>query len=181
MTAYVVLIGLANLSLTAQSEPTLRELAIQHGSSGAIINVCGPQPYLPDLVERADLIVEGIVKTRATYLTADERDIYTDYDIAIRQVLFQRGVLASSRPGAAIPVIFKSHGGSVVIDGLKIDVDIEVNGVRMTLDEDDHVYLFAERDISDGKWLINPLGVFRVSGIDVVTRTRSATCPRSYQ
>ncbi|KAF5407601.1 MAG: hypothetical protein Udaeo2_22980 [Candidatus Udaeobacter sp.] len=159
MMAHAALIGLARLPLIAQSErPTLREMAIAigNGSAGGNIESCGPTPFLADVVERADLIVEGIVRTRASYLTDDGRDIFTDYDLSIRHVLFQREMLVSSRPGVAVPVIFKSHGGQVIVDGLRLVVNVQTNHARVTLTEGDHVYLFAARDRDDGKWRVNP-------------------------
>jgi hypothetical protein len=157
MMAHAALIGLARLPLIAQSErPTLREMAIAigNGSAGGNIESCGPTPFLADVVERADLIVEGIVRTRASYLTDDGRDIFTDYDLSIRHLLFQREMLVSSRPGVAVPVIFKSHGGQVIVDGLRLVVNVQTNHARVTLTEGDHVYLFAARDRDDGKWRV---------------------------
>jgi len=173
-----MIVALSNLPLTAQSEPTLRELANQQGVSGAIIDACGPPPSLSDIVEQSDLIVEGIVTARTSYLTPDDRDVFTDYDLTIQHVLLQRKVLASSRPGIAIPVIFKSHGGMVVIDGVKISVDINVNGARMTLGEGDHAYLLATLDAADGKWLINAFHVFKIKGTDVITAGPFRDLPR---
>lgn len=120
MAAVAMLVTLAGLPLRAQSKPTLLDMAIPYGGIGRSIQSCGPSPSLVSVVKRADLIAEGIVKARASYLTPDERDMFTDYEIAMRSVLFQREVLASSRPGVAIPVIFKSHGGQVVINGLRL-------------------------------------------------------------
>ena len=75
------------------------------------------------IVQRADLIVEGVVRKRVSYLTADDDDVYTDYELAIEQAIFQRQMLTSPRPGMVAPIVFKSHGGRVVIDGLDIAVD----------------------------------------------------------
>jgi hypothetical protein len=140
---------------------------------------CGPLPSLADVVRRAELIVEGVVTARASYLTPDERDIFTDYGLAIRQVLFQREMLVSSRPGVAIPLIFKSHGGHVVVDGLRLSVDVEANNVRVTLKERDHVYLFATRDQRDGKWLVNPFDAFTVANGAVVPPGDFSDLPKS--
>jgi hypothetical protein len=178
MAAFAALVAFASLPLSAQSEPTLLDMAVRLGGMGRSIEGCGPAPSLANVVRHADLIVEGIVKTRASYLTPDERDIFTDYEIAIRSVLFQREVLASSRPGVAIPVIFKSRGGQVVINGLRLTVDVQANSTRVTLNEGDQVYLFAERDRSDGKWLVNPFDVFKVNGPEVVTPALFSDLPR---
>lgn len=153
---HAALIGLASVPLIGQSErPTLLEMA-RHGGVTTQIQSCGPVPSLAEEVKQADLIVEGIVRTRATYLTDDGRDIFTDYDVAIRRALFQREMLPSSRPGVVIPMIFKSHGGEMIVDGLRLVVDVRANSARVTLAEGDHVYLFATRDRDDGKWRAFP-------------------------
>jgi hypothetical protein len=180
--AHAALIGLASLPLIAQSEqPTLREMAIAvgNGSAGGTIGSCGPTPFLADVVKRADLIVEGIVRTRASYLTDEGRDIFTDYDLSILHVLFQREMLVSSRPGVALPVIFKSHGGQVIVDGLRLFINVETNHARVTLTEGDHVYLFAARDRDDGKWLVHPYDVFKVVNGAVVPPDTFSDVPRS--
>jgi hypothetical protein len=175
-----VLIGLAGLPLIAQSDrPTLLEMAKQSGGGGASIQSCGPMPSLAETVKRADLIVEGIVRTRTSYLTDAGRDIFTDYDVAIRRALFQREMLPSSRPGVVTPVIFKSHGGEVVVDGLRLVVDVESNGTRVTLTEGDHVYLFATRDRDDGKWRVNPMDVFKIVNGAVVPPYTFSDVPKS--
>ena len=173
------LIGLASVPLIAQSErPTLLEMARQGG--GAMqIQACGPTPTLADQVKLADLIVEGVVRTRATYLTDAGRDIVTDYDVTIHRALFQREMLPSSRPGVVIPMIFKSHGGEMTVDGLRLVVDVQSNNVRMTLAEGDHVLLFATRDREDGKWWLYPLSVFKVANGAVLTPDAFSDIPKS--
>ena len=174
------LIGLASVRLIAQSDrPTLLELARESGGAGMMINSCGPPGSFADVVKRADLIVEGFVRSRASYLTDGGRDIFTDYDVAIRRALFQRDMLSSSRPGVVIPMIFKSHGGLVVVDGLRLSVDVESNSARVTLTEGDHVYLFATRDPADGKWRVGPLDVFKVVNGAVVSPDAFSDVPKS--
>ena len=177
---HAALIGLASVRLIAQSDrPTLLEMAVEHGGVDMMIQGCGPLGSFADVVKRADLIVEGIVQSRASYLTDGGRDIFTDYDVAIRRALFQRDMLSSSRPGVVVPLIFKSPGGQVVVDGLKLSVDVRSNNARMTLTEGDHVYLFAMRDRADGKWRLNPGEVFKVVNGAVVPTDDFSDLPKS--
>jgi hypothetical protein len=178
MTVFALLVGFASLPLTAQYEPTLREMANSHGGITRMIHSCGPLPSLADVVRRAELIVEGVVTARASYLTADERDIFTDYDLAIRQVLFQREMLVSSRPGIAMPLIFKSSGGQIVVSGLRLAVNVQANSARVTLKEGDHVFLFAKRDQKDAKWLVSPFDVFKVNGMEIVPPDEFSDLPK---
>ena len=178
--ALSALIGLSSVQLIAQSErPSLREMArTQQGDFGINIQGCGPEPSLADVVTGADLIVEGVVRTRASYLTDDDRDIFTDYDVAIRRALFQREMLASSRPGVVEPMIFKIFGGQVVVDGHKITVDAQHNSARVTLAEGDHVYLFARHDHHDGKWRLYSDDVFKVVNGAVVAQDDFRDLPK---
>jgi hypothetical protein len=173
------LVGLACVPLIAQSErPTLLEMARQGGGTMQI-QACGPTPSLAEWVKLADLIVEGVVRTRATYLTDAGRNISTDYDVAIHRALFQREMLTSSRPGVVMPIIFKSHGGEMIVDGLRLVVDVQSNNVRMTLAEGDHVFLVAMRDREDGKWWIYPSSVFKVVNGAVLTPDEFSDLPKS--
>jgi hypothetical protein len=164
----VVLSAFGSIQLTGQSERTLRQMAIDHGGITRVIQGCGPMPSLENVVRGADLIVESIVNGSVSYLTADERDIYTDYDLTIVQVLFQRQMITTTRPGVAVPIIVKRYGGRVVIDGLTIEVDAIRNDTRVALKPGEHAYLFAKLDAKDSKWRLTPHDVFPIIGTDVV-------------
>jgi hypothetical protein len=163
-----LMVGLTSVSLVAQSEPTLRQMAIEHGGIGRVIQGCGPAPSLAGIVQRADLIVEGVVIKRVSYLTPDDDDVYTDYELAIGQTILQQQMLTSPRPGMVPSMVFKSHGGRVMTDGLDITVDIQANNSRLNIQTGDHVVVFGRRDAKDGKWLLGPYDVFRVLDTNVV-------------
>jgi hypothetical protein len=67
----------------------------------------------------------------------------------------------------------------VVVDGLRLVVDVQSNSARVTLTEEDHVYLFATRDRADGKWRVNPLDVFKVVNGAVVAPDDFNDIPKS--
>ena len=86
--------------------------------------------------------------------------------MATRQVLFQRTVQTSPRPGAPPPVIFKTRGGTVLFDGYPFTLN--VNGQRAHLNVGDHVLLFGRYDKLDGKWVFGDRDVFRMDGSIVI-------------
>ena len=179
---HAALIAVASVPLIAQSDdrPTLLEMARQSGGGvTAMIQSCGPTPSLAERVRLADLIVEGIVRTRTSYLTPDGRNIFTDYDVVIRRALFQREMLPSSKPGVAAPVIFKSEGGEIIVEGFRLAVDVRANDARVTLAEGNHVYLLARRDPVDGKWRVGPLDVFNVVNGAIVPPDTFSDVPKS--
>src|SRR5262245_1423497 len=166
--------------LDGQSEKTLRELAFEYGSIGQATVGCGGLPALSDHIKRADLIVEGVVIRRFSHLTVDERSVFTDYELAISDVLYQRRVVAMPRPGLAPPpIVFKTPGGHVSIDGHDIDVDVRSNNARVTRKEGDHAFLCARLDPKDGKWRFDAFDVFVVKGIDVVPPDQFSDVGRS--
>lgn len=176
----VILLGvLASARLLAQAErPTLREMAAESGGIMVTIQGCGPSPSLAAVLSGTDLIVEGTVRSAMSYLTVDERDIFTDYDLAIHHVLYQREMQVSSRPGMVAAMIFKSHGGQVTVDGLRLAVDVRSNDARVAMRAGDRVYVFASRD-RDAKWLFRPSSVFKVIGTNVTTPDKFSDLPNS--
>jgi len=143
-------------------------MAIEQGGINRLTIGCGPTPSLAGIVKEADLIVEGVVHKRVSYLTADDDNVYTDYELSIDEVLFERQMLTTSRPGIVAPMVFKSRGGRVVIDGLQIVDDVRGNNARVDIKEGDHVFVFGKRDAKDGKWILWPYDVFQVIGGNVV-------------
>jgi hypothetical protein len=174
-----VVAAFATASAHAQLEPTLRDLVRDHGDVEQLIQGCGPTPSFADVVNPSDLIVRGIVSRRTSYLTRDERDIYTDYELTILQVLFQREVIATSRPGVAVPIVFKSQGGHLVIDGHQVIVEAKTNNATVSLNVGEDVYLFARRDATDGKWVVTPYDVFTTNGAEVSSPVVFADLPKS--
>jgi hypothetical protein len=172
MLVAVAVFAVGSSRMLAQSSPTLRELATRDGGVHVSIIGDGPMTSLANIVKRADLIIKGKVSRRVSYLTPDDRDVYTDYELAMAQTLFQRQVVSTDTPGIALPLIFKSRGGRVVTDGLEITVEVRSNSALVTIVEGDEVYLFARRDATDGKWLMFPFDVFTVRSTEVVAPDR---------
>src|SRR5438093_2069472 len=134
-----IVLALAVAPTHGQSGPTLRQLAIIHGGIGRVTMGCGPQPSFANVVHPADLIVEATIQRSLSYLTADDDDVYTDYETTIHWVFFQRHALATSRPGVAIPILLKSHGGQVMIGDVRISVDESWGNARVSVREGDRV------------------------------------------
>jgi hypothetical protein len=161
----LALLVLSAVSPCAQSQgPTLREIARQGGGVGGGIGCGWPGAPFKSIASRADLVLEGSVTTHRSYTTPDERDIFTDYELSVAQVIVQRKPQSSDRPGLPKPFIFKTHGGTVVFDGIPMTITDEANGRRVTLKDGDHVVMFGHYDAADAKWQFSPWDVFYVSG-----------------
>jgi hypothetical protein len=158
-----VLIALLAGAVThAQTGPTYRQLAVEHkGQVEAMVGIgCGwVGPPLATIVRFADVAVEGIVLSKRTYPTPDDRNIFTEYEVSTRQIIFQRVVPTTANPGPPASIIFKTEGGSVVFDGYPFTLKGRDNTV---LKVGDHVVLFGQYDKTDGTWTYGDREIFQV-------------------
>jgi hypothetical protein len=163
-----VLVLFASMIAQAQTHPTYRQIAVEHKGtwSGTVGVGCGwTGPPLGSIVNFADIAVEGTVLSSRTYATPDDRDIFTEYQIAPRQVIFQRTVVAASKPGPPPPTIFKARGGTVIFDGFPFTLS---GNERTQLTIGAHLVLFGRYDPVDGKWLFGNRDVFHITENAVV-------------
>lgn len=168
VTVFLALVATVT-TLSAQG-PTLRQLAIEHeGKVGRSAQGCGwaGEPF-PNMVKRTGVAVLGTVLSKRSYATPDDRDIYTDFEMAPEQILMQRAVIISARSGPPAPMVFKTLGGTVSFDGYAFTFDVASNGRRVTLNVGDRVVLFGAYDARDGKWLFHATDVFSVTGDTVI-------------
>ena len=117
------------------------------------------QQAIQGIASTADLVIEGTLRSHRSYPTPDERDIFTDYEFSIGQVIFQKYAHTFSRP-----IIFKWNGGTVVFDGIPMTTGTVENGRRVLLKDGDHVVIFGRYDTTDAKWRFGAWDVFYLQG-----------------
>jgi hypothetical protein len=147
--------------------PTFRQLAVAtKGRSGNTAIGCGwGGPPLASIVENADLAVEATLLSKRTYATPDDRDIFTEYEVAPKQVIFQRSDRIGVQVKPPTSMVFKTRGGTVMFDGYLFTFNVISNRRRAhELNGGEHVILFGRYDKSDGKWTFGPTDFFQVSG-----------------
>jgi len=158
--------------------PTLPELAVRVAPNPVLLgrNFEMIPPSLGKMVQAADLIVLGTVGTGKTYLSADQRDLYTDYLVTPRRVLAQRIPAQSSPRAAAAPIIVKRWGGQIVLNG--VSVTQEEHDLR-TFQSGDDLLLLLMYDKTDGKYRLygGISGAFSVSNGRVVSLLKNYTIP----
>ena len=101
----------------AEREPSIPNQLREAGSFERIIVPTDRPIVLADLVGTADLVVEGSVIARRSYLDADEAHIYTDYAFTITDILKNR-----RRPGlikGGQSIVVRRESGTVIINGLR--------------------------------------------------------------
>jgi hypothetical protein len=117
---------------------------------------------LRELAPLADLVVKGRVESATSYLSTDERDLYTDYVIRPSQVFLQTRVHDSPQPGDVAVIVVKKWGGQTVIEG--VQVTAEDSNVRAFI-VGEEVLLCLTYDQSTGKYdIAGGTGAFSVRG-----------------
>ena len=146
-----------------QSEPTLRDLA-RRWAPAPLVQTRQRElvPYpLEEIIPKADLVIHGRVKAAQSYLSGDERAVYTDYVITPIRVLYEPPRRASGQAGGPRTVTLKRWGGQITLDGVSVTLEDRDLAQFQVGDE---LFLVAALDTSDGKYqLIGQVsGGFRV-------------------
>jgi hypothetical protein len=68
-----------------------------------------------ELLQKTDIVVRGIVGNPKSYLSDDERNVYTDYVIVNPVFLYQPQLVPSARPGIVPSVTVTQLGGSITL------------------------------------------------------------------
>lgn len=74
-----------------------------------------PEKYFGELARQSDAVIRGRVTNKVSQITEDEGFIFTDYDVAVTEVL-KDNVAAPVETGATITVT--RPGGKVLLDGV---------------------------------------------------------------
>src|SRR3990170_5523500 len=82
---------------------------------GSRIRELAPRPF-EEAVATSDLIVVGSLRKLRTYLSADETELYTDFEVVPTSTIAGRTLPLSGKPGAQT-IVLRQWGGRMVIDG----------------------------------------------------------------
>ena len=156
---------------------SLRDLVREHGDITVTVISCGPISGLKEIVENTQLTIEGTVTLAESRLTAEEDEVYTEYDIDVVRV-FRAPTAATTRstPGQTDPSPFISDApvtrpsastrllvrlrsrnhGQVTLDGGIVRATLR----SPTLKVGQHVILSAYFDKTKEWWV--PFGLFEV-------------------
>jgi hypothetical protein len=121
---FLILLGMAAItrSVVWTAGPTLVELARRTSPNPVLIERMRELVPVPIelIISRADLIVHGTVTPLRTYLSDDQREVFTEYQVTPARTLFQRSVPQARAPGAAAPVVLTIWGGRTVLEGVEV-------------------------------------------------------------
>jgi hypothetical protein len=104
---------------------------------------------LDEMVRRSELIVEGTLRVRRTYLSDDQQWIYTEYEVTPSIILANRQRVAAKRPGRPETIMLKQSGGRMVVNGL--EVVAEEHQFRL-LPTEEPIFLFLTDKDQDGTY-----------------------------
>lgn len=116
----VVLVMSWSPMVSGQTGQTIPEML---AAGGSWAGPPGPSGVLPGamagVLNRTDTLVRGIVgEPHPSYLSEDQREVFTDYPILSPTVLYQETLALSDRPGIVKGITVAVRGGSIVVNGI---------------------------------------------------------------
>jgi len=120
-TVTILLLG-SSLGFTTQSQTIPERVAENPDKPLSIVSTTDLRLIpMSDLAAKADLIVVGRLVKREGYLSADGREVYTDYEVIPRRVIVDRASTAArGRPGQLSPLTVTVYGGETVVNGVTV-------------------------------------------------------------
>ena len=125
MGAVVAFVTCVSLAQTASDTLTLPELAAKSGGRPVTLATTAdpPELTLDELSTRAELVVVGKLVNPRAYMTVDQTDVYTDYQLQLVTTVSDRVAISSAKQvGQLSPVTVTLHGGTLLVNGVKVTV-----------------------------------------------------------
>src|SRR5262245_59345274 len=95
----IVATALGWWTMTALSAQSLRDLVRVQGDTTIVLTTCGGLTGLKEIIGIAPFTVEGMVTAVESKLTAEEDEVYTEYDIDVIRVFREPATAVRSTPG----------------------------------------------------------------------------------
>lgn len=139
---------------------------------------------MPEMVRRSDLIVRGRLTEKTARLSDDESTVFTDYAITPTRVLKRPMDLAISQaPGGTPAITLQEVGGTLVVDGLRLETQTDSHDPGRPLTVGDEYVLFLMKpvpssattkrirsgvfELASGKYAVFPI---RAGKVEVFTK-----------
>jgi hypothetical protein len=103
--------------VAADAQETIREQVLTNGVSEELVVVDHPSLSFGELVSTAGAVVHVSVRTSETFLSSDGRSIFTDYRVAVIDVLKES---SGPRIGAGDTITIRRVGGVMNIEGRRV-------------------------------------------------------------
>ncbi len=151
-------------ALLAQA-PTLPELAQLHRRTDArplYMSRVVERVVLPlgELVRKADLILEGSVTPRRTYLVEHQQWLYTEYEVTPTRVILEARPRTQQRQPGPRPILVEQSGGRAVFNGVEV---VAQDGELALLPVNQPLVLFLSYNAKDDTYqILDSVGAFTV-------------------
>ena len=190
----IVATTIASSTMAPLGAQSLRDHVRMHGDTTIVLTACGGLAGLKEIIEIAPFTVEGTITAAESKLTAEEDEVYTEYEIDVIRVFRGPAAAARSTPGptdrsspfvAGAPLtrpglthqhvrLRRRFHGRVVLDGGVVTAASEPAGPTLSVGQ--HIIVSAYFDDSKGWW--SPFGFFevrdgRVLNLDNRVRTKN--------
>jgi hypothetical protein len=149
----------AALAQQHPAEPTLLELAREHGGIDRIGTACGPAARLEDIVGHTQLIIYGTVVAADARFSDDRQHILTEHQVQPIMILYDGRQSAGKLEQTPV---FTSVGGSMIVEGLQITDVQKENSRSVALSVGDEVVVMGA--VENKRLMLRPTGVFTVAG-----------------
>jgi hypothetical protein len=168
-----------------QESISLKESARHNGGKVLLeIHAVVPMMTIEEASQRATVVVQGVVKTVETRLSADEKIVVTEYQINPVRV-YKSPVQTSQRPGFPSPLIVDVPGGRLSTEGLELRTVVnDFPETDSSLVVGERVFLFlSPQDGQTGTFRLTggSFGALRISNSTVLPLTRQAGARRGDQ
>jgi hypothetical protein len=126
------------------------------------VSEVSPTPF-PEMVRQCDAIVHGTLKKIRTYLSPDEMELYTDYEITPLAVIARGSLPVLNKPGPQHPIVLRQWGGETTINGVPVKMYDENFPLLPT---DTPLLLFLNHDAQTDRYEIfgEITGAFELEG-----------------
>lgn len=105
--------------LAAQDQRQTIPAAIAEGAVASVATrPSGQAPTMESVLADTDVVVTGTVGEPRSYLSEDQRDVYTDYPVADAVFRYQSKLSPVATPGIPPAVIVTQLGGTIMINGV---------------------------------------------------------------
>jgi hypothetical protein len=174
----IIATAIACWTMAPLGAQSLRDQVREHGDITIMLTACGGLTGLKEIIDIAPFTVEGTITAAESKLTAEEDEVYTEYEIDVIRVFRGPAAATRSTPGATDrsspfvasapltrPGVTKQrvrlrrlYHGRVALDGGVVTATTDPAGPVLSVGQ--HVIVSAYFDNYKGWW--SPFGYFEV-------------------
>ena len=118
-TITLTVIALSNSAYAQSQRQTIPEAIAEGAVSSVATTPSGSAPTVRSLLSETDLIVTGTIVSSRSYLSDDQRDVYTDHVIGNVVLVHQSKSAVGVKPGIVPQVTVTQLGGTVTVNGIR--------------------------------------------------------------